>query len=677
MVTNISSEWVSGSLVFYETAVGQSATGDVLTLGTAAVKVGGTTQDVDFQWYADGGKSFILDAGAGTLVTAGIDVTIAGDLTIDLEDIQIKDNFYLQFGDATGGDVSARWVSATSLLEILPATDNTGKIYIGNGTKDLDFRVFLGTAAAYVDFNVTAASLVISAGVTLSVDDTTASTNTTSGSIHTDGGLGVAGATYLGTILGLNSAASDIVLIANTAAALEFYDATTKFLVADTRNTVAADMLTITGIPSTITAAAGTTRRMLNIVPGTTTLTGQTGVTDMTGVAVYVTAPTITDSQVITVAEASTVEIAGAPAQAVSVTITKALAFKVASGKSMFAGDVDFGIDATGVDVTFFGDTTAYKVWFDQNGDTNGAWYFGADTKGIQVNLYGDVTGCGVFWDPTTDVNGTLTIGGSGGSKGNDVFMYGATNGAYLKWDQGTDALILAGAATLLSGAGAVGAPALQVGAADTGLYLVSATQTGVSQDGVLVAVFDSEGIKPDSVQPRVALGTAGAGTVTFKQYGDGRDITTVLTLTAFIIGAPGAAAAAKGFGNIVYAFPAGQHLELVSALSAIVLTAAGTAVASDTGLGSVVASGVIATLDGTATFEDRLTGQTINTAAGGGAAVSALKGATAGIGTGIALNVAASVKNVFLNSAGTWNEDNTGNLTATGTIVLKWTIMS
>ena len=173
-VTSISSEWVSGNLVFYETGVGQSVTGDVLTLGTAAVKVGGTSQDVDFQWYAAGGKSFILDAGAGTLVTAGIDVTIAGDLTIDLEDIQIKDNFYLQFGDATGGDVSARWVSATSLLEILPATDDIGAINIGNGTKDIDVKIFLGTTGKHVDFNVGNANVVLT-GIDLKFVAATAS----------------------------------------------------------------------------------------------------------------------------------------------------------------------------------------------------------------------------------------------------------------------------------------------------------------------------------------------------------------------------------------------------------------------------------------------------------------------------------------------------------------------
>ena len=172
-------------------------------------------------------------------------------------------------------------------------------------------------------------------------------------------------------------------------------------------------------------------------------------------------------------------------------------------------------------------------------------------------------------------------------------------------------------------------------------------------------------------------IGTTPVGTVAIVEYANGRDVTTELTLTNFIVGALAGAAAALRLGNIVYAFPAGQHFELAYSLSSIVLTAAGTAVAAvDTGLGSVIATGVGATLDGTATFEDRLTGQTFATASGGGAAGSFLKTTTAGIGTGIALNVAASVKDVFLNAAATWNADNTGNLTASGVIVLKWTKM-
>lgn len=75
-ITNIRSEWVSGNLVFYEDVVGQSVTGDILTIGTSAVKVGGTSQDVDFQFYGTGSVSAIIDCGAKTFTLAGISTTM-------------------------------------------------------------------------------------------------------------------------------------------------------------------------------------------------------------------------------------------------------------------------------------------------------------------------------------------------------------------------------------------------------------------------------------------------------------------------------------------------------------------------------------------------------------------------------------------------------------------------
>jgi len=185
--------------------------------------------------------------------------------------------------------------------------------------------------------------------------------------------------------------------------------------------------------------------------------------------------------------------------------------------------------------------------------------------------------------------------------------------------------------------------------------------------------------LSSEYIRAKTALGSTPStiSTVTATEYSTGKDVVTVLSLTNFVVGALAGAGAALGMGNIVYSFPAGQHLELVYGFSNLSLTALGTAVNTDTGLGSVIASGAVSVLSGTATFENRLTGQTIATDPAGGAVASALLGATAGIGTGIALNVAASVKDVFLNSAGTWNANNTGNLTATGTIVLKWTIMN
>lgn len=167
--------------------------------------------------------------------------------------------------------------------------------------------------------------------------------------------------------------------------------------------------------------------------------------------------------------------------------------------------------------------------------------------------------------------------------------------------------------------------------------------------------------------------------TVTATEYSTGGDILTVLTLTNFVVGALAGAGAALGMGNILYTFPTGdQHLETAYSFWNLALTAAGTAVACDTGLGSVIASGAVSVLSGTSTFEDRLTGQAITTGSSGGTAVSAGPiGATAGIQTGIALNGASAVKNVFLNAAGTWNANNTGNLTASGQVFIKWTRFS
>lgn len=144
-------------------------------------------------------------------------------------------------------------------------------------------------------------------------------------------------------------------------------------------------------------------------------------------------------------------------------------------------GEWDFGASTKGVKVVFNGAVASYSVSFDPDGDTNGAWYFGADTKGIMVNLYGDTTGCGVFWDPTTDTNGTLSIGASGGSKGNDVFMYGATNGNYLQWDQSADDLLLVGTATQLAVAGTTASSSSTTGSLRTagGLGVAGAAYIG------------------------------------------------------------------------------------------------------------------------------------------------------------------------------------------------------
>lgn len=217
-----------------------------------------------------------------------------------------------------------------------------------------------------------------------------------------------------------------------------------------------------------------------------------------------------------------------------------------------------------------------------------------------------------------------------------------------------------------------IGAGSVTV-AAGTGVT-INATTT--PQRYSMVHYFMYNGTTYAANHGSAVSGTTPVGTVAVQEVGDAYSKTTILTLTNFIIGALPGAGASLAIGNIVYAFPAGEHLEIGYSYN-IALTAAGTGVAANTALGSVIGSGAVATLAGTATFMDRLTQQAITTAPTGGTAVVKTTVPTAGALTGIGINAAASVKNVFLNAAGAWNANNTGNLTASGTIILAWQRMS
>ncbi len=529
--------------VYTKGALAKSVAGGyVAELGACYYKTQLTAGTVTGQAYV-GFFEYVVDTGVANMPSGGI---------LQLDDI-VDGSL-----NAVHGYIAIRTYGGTpfsNLFNIMDHTSGTGKLFYGSTLK-----MRIGSTLYYLPLSTAENTLTFSGVV--SITNATDASSLTAGALVVAGGIACAKQLYLGddidmsvsgtgtyditlkdavadalsivrgttdmmvfdsstpkiTItpdlflagnLDFSTAASDIIAKANTAVAIEFYDATTKFVAIDTRNTVSADMVTFTCIPDTITAAAGVTRRVVNIVPGTTTLTGSTGVDDMVGVALLVGRPTITDASAVTVAKASTMCITNAPAAGGSVTITTALALEVAAGKSLFRGDVDFGIDATGWDVTFYGDITAYKVWWDQNGDTNGAWFFGADTKGVQVNLYGDVTGCGVFWDPTTDTNGTLSIGAAGGSKGNDVFMYGATNGNYVQWDQSADDLLLVGTATQLAVAGTAASTTTTSGSLRTagGLGVV-----GAAFFGGLVTSNSTTGFRslpvfvPDSTRTNYAL---------------------------------------------------------------------------------------------------------------------------------------------------------------------------
>lgn len=164
--------------------------------------------------------------------------------------------------------------------------------------------------------------------------------------------------------------------------------------------------------------------------------------------------------------------------------------------------------------------------------------------------------------------------------------------------------------------------------------------------------------------------GTAGTG-VTATHYGDGKNVTSVLTLSGITLSPTGAAA--LGLGALIFTFPAGNHLHTATQMN-VTLTGGGTVDADtpDVGIGSVIASGVVSVLSGTAAFEDYITGQTATDCSG--TAIPAFTVATAGALTGISVNATADAKTLHLNIADTWA--GADDITIAGTVTIKWTIM-
>lgn len=183
-------------------------------------------------------------------------------------------------------------------------------------------------------------------------------------------------------------------------------------------------------------------------------------------------------------------------------------------------------------------------------------------------------------------------------------------------------------------------------------------------------AVLDSGG----DLRTASNVGTANTG-VTAVEYGDGYNHQTVLTVSvtdALTI----ADTAALADGYLLYTFPAGAVI-VNSAYMSMGMTAASTEAQADTpdvGLGTVIASGAVATLDGTGTFEDIITGQTAADANGTATVKTAIP--TAGVPFVIE---SGDAHTLHFNVADTWANDTGGDLTAdiAGTVVVNWTFMA
>lgn len=199
--------------------------------------------------------------------------------------------------------------------------DMAGTIATTRGPGTLTFKTATDAAPSVLTtaMTISAAQLVTcAAGLTVTSGAITASSGNvtiTSGNLTlTSGNITI-------------TAASDFDVAANTAAALEVDDGTTKVTAWDTRNTVKdTDTVTITGVPVTVASETAAHRNAsLHIAAKTVTYTGTTATTSSLGAMLYVGVPTFTDASAMTLTTASAVHINAVAAAGGSLTISNSL----------------------------------------------------------------------------------------------------------------------------------------------------------------------------------------------------------------------------------------------------------------------------------------------------------------------------------------------------------------
>ena len=106
---------------------------------------------------------------------------------------------------------------------------------------------------------------------------------------------------------------------------------------------------------------------------------------------------------------------------------------------------ITVGVDDTGYDVKFFGDTaSAYMLWDTSADDLVLAGAAGIDLAG-DIDVDGTANLDAVDIDGAVQLDATLTVGAD--DQGYDIKFFGDTASAYMLWDTSADDLVFAGAA--------------------------------------------------------------------------------------------------------------------------------------------------------------------------------------------------------------------------------------
>ncbi len=174
-------------------------------------------------------------------------------------------------------------------------------------------------------------------------------------------------------------------------------------------------------------------------------------------------------------------------------------------------------------------------------------------------------------------------------------------------------------------------------------------------------------------------------GTTAVIELGDSVNHLVKLTMTSFVIGTI-VSSTSLGIGASMYTLPAGALIVDQATLTGSIVTSGSTKTGTpEIGIGTVIASGAVAVLSGTQTFQNVMSGSASGGSGTGSDASSLAPDLNSTTFQKISLSTitpmikasGGQARALFLNAAAAWGANTGGTLTFTGVIHIRYRIIS